>query len=180
MNRREMLFISTAAVATLPLASAKAQNLPLVLPTHNEVARIVGDDTMLERMLVAVDALRLNLLLTREDFTAAYASAHDALKGYEDIKRQVREGAKILRGKVASGEEKMEKLGGRLQEHVQSAASYLVKAGLQEGSKLYEEQVTSFWSFLYIVTESGQQTVDAIGRWICGSNPFDVLESCKG
>ncbi len=175
MNRRMLMVLSTAVIVAPPIFEAKAQSGGAIRPTGRQVANVVHNVSQLERTLVAVDALRLNLLLTRsrDDFFAAYSS--EAITSYEAIKRQVREGAAKLKGQVEATDRQLEPLPEQLQQVVQIAATRLLEAGLREGSNLYNEQVESFWTVLFIVTESGQRTATSLWDWLCGSNPFDVL-----
>ncbi|RVI11597.1 hypothetical protein CN206_13925 [Sinorhizobium meliloti] len=174
MRRREVLILSSVVLAATSVPAAQAQQGSF-RPTKRQIAEALNEPAKFSEVLVAVDALRLNLLLTKSSLGEALTASMEQLPEYRRLKEAAVLGAEKLRGTLDSSPEPMEELGTALQAPVDKAISILVEHGLQPGSELLERQVQGFWTFLYALTESGQETAENIGQWICGSNPFDAL-----
>ncbi len=178
MKRREIL-LSSAAIALASIRTAGAQQEGSFRPTQRQVADLLEDETKFRAVLLGVDALRLNLLLTKGsrlvDNAPGYASSELPLD-YVTMKERAVEGAAKLRGMLDSNsDETMKELVPELQNPVQISIEILAKYGVQPGSELLTKQATAFWTFLYTITESGAESTQSVRDWICSSNPFDAL-----
>lgn len=174
MKRREVI-LSGAVIALASMRPAKAQQDGLFRPTQRQVAELLEDPSQLSELFLGMEALRLNLLLATDRVLdqATYASAASAFRGMQTA---AIEGAYKLRDTLdRSSDEPMKELAPELQTPVQMSIELLSKNGVQPGSPLATKQATAFWTFLFVLSESGQSTTQSIRDWICGSSPFDVL-----
>lgn len=176
MRRRELLFGTTALTAIALTSASRAQEAvvgDITLPLTRE--RLVSLLSDIGRLVLAVDTLRLNLMLTRpaSDMVNVDFGAEDAQ--YRERKARVRDSRERLIPELANLPDVLPPLSDQLEEAVRRAVTRLLEAGIAAGSALLREMVDNFWAFLFVLERTTADGSGAVASWICGSFPFSVL-----
>lgn len=176
MRRRELLLGTTATGAIALTTASRAQEAvggDITLPLTRE--RLVSLLTDIGRMLLAVDTLRLNLMLSlpASDMANVNFGAEEAQ--YSERQAQVRNSRERLFPDLANLPDLLPQLSDQLEEAVRRAATRLLEAGIAAGSALLREMIDSFWAFLFVLERTSANGASAVASWICGSFPFSVL-----
>lgn len=175
MQRRDLLIGSTA-LAAMAFTSSRAQEtvvgditLPLTRERLSSLLSNVG------RMLLAVDTLRLNLMLSRPVADMANVDFGAEEVQYRERQGQFRDNRERILSELASLPDLLPPLSNQLEDAVRRAATRLLEAGIDAGSALLREMIDSFWAFLFVLARRSANGAGAVTDWLCGSFPFSVL-----
>jgi hypothetical protein len=178
MDRRAFVAVS-AAVIVAPVA-ARAQNRGI---PKREVVEVLENPEKRDGMLMAAQAMRLNLALATSGPAAAAAGLRKADKNFYQLVNEINDNFKTV-------VEDIEKIYGdiiTLSEDISDIAieaeNKLTEEGISETSELGHRLYYNFRIFLISAKSLDNFHPDAFAsgfkNWFCGSYPFSTFPTCK-
>ncbi|WP_370007287.1 hypothetical protein [Sinorhizobium fredii] len=176
MRRRDLLVGSTALAAIAITSTPHAQETligDITLPLRREQLSSLLSE--INRLLLGVATLRLNLILSRPASDMASVDFGTANGQFQERMAQVRDSRERILSELANLPDLLPALSEQLEQAVRQATTRHREAGVAGASALLRDMSENFWAFLLVLERTSANGGSAIANWLCSSFPFDIL-----